>query len=100
MIPLHKGLYRWTSDGKLLKKLNQEWSKNTLDKVLAKPSDPNFYRLSYLKLSIESKKRFYSEIEDLVNKYVRLSSKEKIEKKADLLEPISLLMALSQSGFI
>ena len=96
-----KGLYRWASNGKLLRKLNYEWSHETLRKVLEDLENPkNLHRLSYLKLSIESREKFYADLNELINQYARLSNREKADWSGPSLSPVSVLVAISQSEFL
>ena len=98
---VHKGLFRWASDGPLVKKLNNEWSENTLKKVLtAKSGSENLHRLSYLRLSEKSKNQFYERLNELVNEFARLSQREKNRYADRDLTAVSSLIAVANSGFI
>ena len=98
---VHKGLFRWASDGPLVKKLNNEWSENTLRKVLSgKNSNNQLHRLSYLRLSDKSKTAFYDRLNELVNEFARLSQREKTRYADRDLTSISSLIAIADSGFI
>ena len=98
---VHKGLFRWASDGPLVKKLNNEWSENTLRKVLSgKNSNDQLHRLSYLRLSDKSKTAFYDRLNELVNEFARLSQREKTRYADRDLTSISSLIAIADSGFI
>ncbi|MES2801780.1 MAG: helix-turn-helix domain-containing protein [Bdellovibrionota bacterium] len=98
---VHKGLFRWASDGPLVKKLNHEWSENTLKKVLnQKNSADHLHRLSYLRLSEKSKSAFYERLNELVNEFARLSQREKTRYADRDLTSISSLIAIANSGFI
>lgn len=98
---VHKGLFRWASDGPLVKKLNNEWSENTLKKVLsAKNNHDQLHRLSYLRLSEKSKTAFYDRLNELVNEFARLSQREKTRYADRDLTSISSLIAIADSGFI
>lgn len=101
VISVHKGLFRWASDGPLVKKLNHEWSENTLKKVLnSKNSNTSLHRLSYLRLSEKSKSQLYDRLNELVNEFARLSQREKNRFNDKDLISISSLIAVSDSGFI
>lgn len=101
VISVHKGLFRWASDGPLVKKLNQEWSENTLKKVLSsKNSNESLHRLSYLRLSEKSKNQFYDRLNELVNEFARLSQREKNRFSDKDLISVSSLIAVTESGFI
>ncbi len=98
---VNKGLYRWVGDGKLLKKLNKEWSENTLQKVLRdKGNAENLHRLSYLKLTEESRQKFFERLNELTDEFARKSQREKIEKSAQVLKSLSLLFAISPTSFL
>lgn len=101
VISVHKGLFRWASDGPLVKKLNHEWSENTLKKVLfRKNSADDLHRLTYLRLSEKSKTAFYERLNELVNEFARLSQREKTRYADRDLTSISSLIAIANSGFI
>lgn len=101
VVSVHKGLFRWASDGPLVKKLNHEWSENTLKKVLNhKKSADHLHRLSYLRLSEKSKTAFYDRLNELVNEFARLSQREKTRYADRDLTSISSLIAIANSGFI
>lgn len=101
VVSVHKGLFRWASDGPLVKKLNNEWSENTLKKVLThKNSADHLHRLSYLRLSEKSKTAFYERLNELVNEFARLSQREKTRYADRDLTSISSLIAIANSGFI
>ena len=101
VVSVHKGLFRWASDGPLVKKLNHEWSENTLKKVLnSKNSADQLHRLSYLRLSEKSKAAFYDRLNELVNEFARLSQREKTRYADRDLTSISSLIAIANSGFI
>lgn len=101
IISVHKGLYRWIGDSKLLNKINKEWSYNTLDKTLNAKEDPNYvHRLSFLKLSPTTRNQFYQELNDLVDKYARKSQREKLDKPNSELAPLSLLISLAPTDFL
>ncbi len=101
VVSVHKGLFRWASDGPLVKKLNHEWSENTLKKVLNhKNSADHLHRLSYLRLSEKSKTAFYDRLNELVNEFARLSQREKTRYADRDLTSISSLIAIANSGFI
>lgn len=101
IVSVHKGLFRWASDGPLVKKLNHEWSENTLKKVLnQKNNNDSLHRLSYLRLSEKSKNQFYDRLNELVNEFARLSQREKNRFADRDLTPISSLIAVANSGFI
>jgi len=98
---VHKGLFRWASDGPLVKKLNNEWSENTLKKVLSHKNNADcLHRLSYLRLSDKSKTAFYERLNELVNEFARLSQREKTRYADRDLTSISSLIAIANSGFI
>lgn len=100
VLSTHKGLLRWSSEGPLMKKINQEWSETLLKKVLQKSTDDPLHRLSYLKLSRESQEEFYHRINVLLNEFARVSHREKsVLHKRNLL-PISILMAVAKSRFV
>ncbi len=97
---MHSGLVRWNNDSPLVKKINQEWSRSTLEKVLQNPSEEaHFHRLSFLRLVPESRETFYEELNQIITKYARLSSRERVEKKLKDLQPLSLLIAISPTEF-
>lgn len=101
IISVHKGLYRWIGDSKLLNKINKEWSYNTLDKTLNAKEDPNYvHRLSFLKLSPSTRNQFYQELNDLVDNYARKSQREKLDKPNSELAPLSLLISLAPTDFL
>lgn len=101
VVSVHKGLFRWASDGPFVKKLNNEWSENTLKKVLAsKNTTDNLHRLSYLRLSEKSKTAFYERLNELVNEFARLSQREKTRYADRDLISVSSLIAIANSGFI
>lgn len=97
---LQPGLIRWNNDSPLVNKINREWSRATLEKVLQSLSEKDhFHRLSFLKLRPDSRQTFYDELDELLTKYVRLSGRQKIEKDAEHMNPLSLLIAISPSEF-
>lgn len=100
ILSVHKGLLRWSSDGPLLKKINQEWSDALLKKVLISSKNDSIHRLSYLKLTTKSQEELYRRINELISEFARLSQKEKAEQYKLNLLPVSVLIAATKSGFI
>ena len=101
VVSTHKGLYRWVGESVLLNKLHHDWSHNTLKKVLKnKESRGKLYRLSYLRLTKQSRDEFFKRLTEVADDFARRSQREKIEYAASQLIPISLLFALDSSGFL
>lgn len=100
---VHKGIYRWVGDNKLLNKLNHDWSYNTLDKVLKNKNNKDLqslHRLSYLKLKPSTQTQFFLDLHQLVDTYARKSQREKMEVSKKDLAPTSLVIAAVNSEFL
>jgi len=98
---IHNGLIRWPNEGKLLKKLNTEWSRSLLDKVLNQSANPRYYhQLSYYRLSSQSCESFYADLNQIILKYARLSKREQLEYSPSELKDLTSLIALAPDGFL
>lgn len=97
IISIHGGMYRWTNKGRLVKKLNYDWSERTLNKTL-KNLEQSFHQLSFLQLSHESKKQLFEKLQDLSDEFARVSRRDKMKWANKDLSPISLLLAATPTG--
>ncbi len=96
-----KGLFRWSGEGALVKKLNKEWSELVLERSLrTKKSNLSLHRLSALFLSQNSILELKQELSRIVDDFARRSEREKILLKKESLLPLGLLLAMTPQSFI
>jgi transcriptional regulator with XRE-family HTH domain len=101
VISVHGQLYRWTSDSKLVKKLNQSWSKKVLaDSLDTQANEQRKHRLCYLQLTHDSRKDFIGKLNDVIDEYARVSKVEKLKYPKGQLQDTSLLVANTFKGLL
>ncbi len=94
----HKGLYRWDDSSPLVKRINRDWSRLTLDKSLQ--ASPNrFHRLSYVQVSKKNRDKIIEKFYDLMNEIANLHQISKYEKHHTQLVPLSIVVGAVNSGF-
>jgi len=97
VVSVHNEIYRWANEGKLVQKINQDWSITTLNKTL-KNLDQSFHQLSFLQLSSKSKKQLMARLQELADEFARTARRDKMKLANKDLLPVSLLIAAAPTG--
>lgn len=101
IVSVHGELYRWVGGSRLLKKLNQNWSKKVLNESLKdKQKDELGHRLSYFQLERKTKIEFINKLNDLVDEYARYSKLEKLKYPKNQLEDTSFLYSMVSKSLL
>ncbi|MBX2988372.1 MAG: helix-turn-helix transcriptional regulator [Bdellovibrionaceae bacterium] len=97
----HRGLYRWKPGNPLVDRLNREWSRLTLDRVLkAPPTALSVHRLSALKLTEGSIRELIQGMNELADEFARRARREELIWPAARLKFFGLLLAGIDKRFI
>lgn len=94
------GKFRWPDDSKLARKLNEEWSVQTLKRALRAAPDEGLQRLTALKLSDAASKDFLRKLTALLDETVRLSEREELTSARKTLQDFTILIAAAKGGVL